>query len=62
MLFLLGGRDEVAPAAFIREREGDFPRARWVFVEDAGHHMVHSHPEIAAREICAFLEETSRDF
>ncbi len=57
MLFLLGGRDEVAPPAFIRERDGDFPDARWVMVEEAGHHLVHSHAEIASWEICSFLEE-----
>lgn len=57
MLFLLGGRDEVAPAAFIREREGDFPKARWIFVEDAGHHLVHTHTELALKEIHGFLEE-----
>jgi pimeloyl-ACP methyl ester carboxylesterase len=55
MLFLLGGRDEVAPASFIREREGHFPRARWVFVEDAGHHLVHTHTELAVREVSSFL-------
>lgn len=55
MLFLLGGRDEVAPASFIREREADFPRARWVFVEDAGHHLIHSDTELAVREVTAFL-------
>jgi pimeloyl-ACP methyl ester carboxylesterase len=57
MLFLLGGRDEVAPAAFIREREGHFSRARWVFVEDAGHHLVHTHTDLAVREVASFLEE-----
>jgi pimeloyl-ACP methyl ester carboxylesterase len=55
MLFLLGGRDEVAPAAFIREREGHFPKARWVFAEDAGHHLVHTHTELAVRETLSFL-------
>jgi pimeloyl-ACP methyl ester carboxylesterase len=57
MLFLLGGRDEVAPAAFIREREAHFPRARWVFVEDAGHHLVHTHTDLAVSEIASFLGE-----
>jgi pimeloyl-ACP methyl ester carboxylesterase len=56
MLFLLGGRDEVAPATFIREREGDFPRARWVFAEDAGHHLVHTHTDLAVRGVAGFLE------
>ena len=56
MLFLLGGRDEVAPASFIREREGDFPQARWLFVEDAGHHLIHTDTELALRELAAFLE------
>jgi len=57
MLFLLGGRDEVAPAVFIREREADFPHARWVFIEDAGHHLIHSDTELALKEIRDFLGE-----
>ena len=56
MLFLLGGRDEVAPSSFIREREGDFPNARWLFVEDAGHHLIHTDTELALRETAAFLD------
>lgn len=56
MLFLLGGRDEVAPARFIREREADFPNAKWVFAKDAGHHMLHTHTERVVQEIRAFLE------
>jgi pimeloyl-ACP methyl ester carboxylesterase len=56
MLFLLGGRDEVAPPAFIQEREGDFPRARWLFVEDAGHHLIHTDTELALKEVGAFLD------
>lgn len=59
MLFLLGGRDEVAPASFIQERRGDFPRARWVFAEDAGHHLVHTHTDLAVREVAGFLDEVS---
>ena len=55
MLFLLGGRDEVAPAVFIREREGDFPRAHWLFVEDAGHHLIHTDTELALKEVGGFL-------
>jgi pimeloyl-ACP methyl ester carboxylesterase len=57
ILFLLGGRDEVAPPAFILERRDRFARARWVEVPDAGHHLLYTHADLAASEIRSFLQD-----
>lgn len=55
MLFLLGERDEVAPARFIQERLVDLPAARWRLFEDAGHHLLHTHTEAVLQETTSFL-------
>jgi pimeloyl-ACP methyl ester carboxylesterase len=57
MLFLLGGRDEVAPPALILETRHRFAKARWVEVPDAGHHLLHTHADLAASEIRSFLRD-----
>jgi pimeloyl-ACP methyl ester carboxylesterase len=58
MLFLLGGRDEVAPPAFILERRDRLAKARWIEVPDAGHHLLHTHADLAARALRDFLRDS----
>lgn len=57
MLQLHGALDRVAPASSIWERRADFPNARWVLLEDAGHHLLHTHAEKAVEVIRGFLED-----
>jgi pimeloyl-ACP methyl ester carboxylesterase len=56
MLHLHGGKDRVAPAAFLQARLPSFSQARWVLYGDAGHHLLHTHPGPVLGEIRAFLE------
>ncbi|MFZ5985113.1 MAG: alpha/beta fold hydrolase [Acidobacteriota bacterium] len=56
MLHLHGGKDRVAPAAFIQARLSSFSNARWVLYGEAGHHLLHTHADLAAGEIRMFLE------
>lgn len=60
MLHLHGALDRVAPASSIWDRKPDFPNARWVLLEDAGHHLLHTHTGQAVEEINCFLEAASR--
>jgi len=56
MLLVHGGEDPVAPARFAEERLPDLPRARWVLLEDAGHHLLHTHAERVIGEMAAFVD------
>ena len=46
----------MAPSRFVAERLPDLPNARWVLLEDAGHHLLHTHAEEVIGEMGTFVE------
>jgi pimeloyl-ACP methyl ester carboxylesterase len=58
-LHLHGGRDRVAPPAFIESRMPEFGLARWVLLAGAGHHLLQTHTDRAAAEILTFLRSVA---
>jgi len=59
MLLIHGGRDEVAPASHVEKRLGDLGHARWVFLPDAGHHLLFTHAHRVLDEMKAFVSNQS---
>lgn len=54
-LHLHGEKDRVAPPAFLEALLPCLPRARYVKVSGAGHHLLQTHPALAAGEIASFF-------
>lgn len=58
-LVLRGVRDALVPAAWIRRVAALLPRSRLVEVSGAAHAVHYTHPAAVAREVAAFLHQTT---
>lgn len=58
-LHIHGDQDRVAPPAFLEALLPRLPRARYVKVSGAGHHLLQTHAALAAGEIGSFLNRVA---
>jgi pimeloyl-ACP methyl ester carboxylesterase len=55
-LALLGAEDPVAPPHLALPHLREFPPAKAILIEGAGHHLIHTHREMVRAEVEAFLD------
>jgi pimeloyl-ACP methyl ester carboxylesterase len=55
-LAILGAEDPVAPPRLALPHLREFPLAKAVLIEGAGHHLLHTHREMVRAELEAFLQ------